>query len=227
MASYTLLDLSAQLRAIGRASVFYKAGAYTYVASPTGADLTLTHLGDTEGEIGIELNEEYSAMTLPELTGSAMHNRYIAGESPVVTIPLYVADPALRAIVSPTGSASGGYMRRRAVTEYTLVLIPEEVFIEGNAQVALAGTNTAGTMAWTVGGDAATAAQLSLLGNSIWFWRGHFTKAAPIYKHEDGGKVVQSISFQSLYNTSMPDGHKLYTIGKPESASTPILVDAG
>ena len=227
MPSYTLLDLTAQARAIGRASVFYAADPYAYAASPTGADLTLIHLGDTEGEITIEANEEYSDLMFPELTGSAKHKRYIAGEDPVVTIPIYAADPTLRAILSPTGSANGGYQRRRAVTERALVLIPEQVFIDSdNAQAALAGTNTAGTMAWTVGGTAASAEQLELLGMSIWFWRGHFTRAMPIYRHEDGGKVVQSVSFQVMHNASMPDGHHLYTVGLPESADTPILVDA-
>lgn len=223
--TYTLLDLTAQLRAIGRASVFYAASPYTYAASPTGADLTLIHLGDTEGEVTIEANEEYSDLTLPELTGPAIHERYFAGENPVVTLPMYAADAALRAILSPTGSANGGYQRRRAVTERALVLIPEQVFIDSdNAQAPLVATNTAGTVAWTVGGVAASQAQLDLLDLSIWFWRGHFTRAMPSYRHEDGGKVVQSVSFQAMHNASMPDGHHLFTIGRPEEADTPILV---
>lgn len=226
MASYSLLDLTAQVRAIGRASVFYGTGPYGYVASPTGADLTLTHLGDTEGEITVEFNEEYTGMTLPELTGGALHNRYVSGENPRVTIPLYVADPDVRAILSPTGSASGGYQRRRAVTNYVLVLIPEEVFIESNAQVALEATNTAGTMAWTVGGDAATPRQLELLDQSIWFWGGHFEKPGIPYRHEDGGKAIMEVTYQSILNSDMPDGHMLYTIGRPDQADTAILIDA-
>lgn len=217
---YTLLDLTAQVRAIGRASVFYGTGAYAFDAG--GADLALTHLGDTEGDIEIAANEAYSDLTTPELTGPAIHERYVTGESPTVTIPIYAADAALRDILSPTGSASGGYWRQRAVTEYTLVIIPEQVFIESNAQVALGYTQAGG---WTVGGNAATAAQLALLDLSIWFWRGHFTKVMPMYRHGDGGKVVQSISFQSMFNGSMPDGHRLYTVGRPDQASTAIHVD--
>lgn len=224
MATYQLLTTA--LRAIGRAAVFYAEAPYGYVASPTGADLTLIHLGDTEGEITIEANEEYSGLTLPELTGAALHNRYLAGENPVVSIPLYVADPALLAILSPVGVASAGFRRRRSVTERALVLIPEEVFIESNAEASLVLTNTAGTGAWTVGGDAATAAQLSLLDQSVWFWRGHFTRATPVYRHEDGGKALRTVQFQVMHNASMPDGHHLYTIGRPEEADTPILVDA-
>lgn len=224
MPTYNLLDLQDQIRAIGRASVFYAPGPYAYNAA--GADLALTHLGDTEGEIVVEFNEEYTGMTVPELTGGALHNRYISGENPRVTIPLYVADPALLPIISPTGSASGGYQRRRAVTNRVLVLIPEEVFIEANAQTSLVGTNTAGTMAWTVGGDAASTRQLELLDQSIWFWGGHFEKPGLPFRHEDGGKAVQPVIYQSILNTAMPDGHMLYTRGRPEEADTPILVDA-
>lgn len=212
MPNYTLLDLTAQVRAIGRASVFYGTGAFP----GSGNDLALTHLGDTEGEIGIESNEEYSTLTHPELTGPAPHEKYVSGEAPVVTMPMYAADPALRAIASPTGSASGGYRRRRAVTEYTLVLIPEQVFIEDLAEVTVGYTTAGG---WTVGGDAATAAQLGLLDLSIFFWRGHFTPTKPKYAHEDGGKVIQEIMFHSMHNSAMPDGHHLYTIGRPEEAS--------
>lgn len=219
MPSYTLLDLTAQVRAIGRASVFYGTGAF----AGSGTNLALTHLMDTEGDISIAANEAYSDLTLPELTGSAIHERYVSGESPVVTIPGYAASAALRAILSPVGSASGGYWRQRAVTEYTLVIIPEQVFIEANAQVALAYTQAGG---WTVGGDAATAAQLALLDLSIWFWRGHFTRTMPSYRHEEGGKVLETVTFQSMYNSDMPDGHRLYTVGRPDEATPAIEVAA-
>lgn len=215
MSSYDLLDLTTQVRAIGRGSVFYGTGAF----AGSGNDLALTHLGDTEGEITIEPNEEYSELTLPELTGAAPHEKYVSGQAPVVTIPLYAADAALRAIVSPTGSASGGYQRRRAVTEYTLVIFPEQVFIEGDVQVTVAYTTAGG---WTVGGDAATATQEALLDLSIFFWRGHFTVTPPMYRHEDGGKVVQEVMFHAMHNGSMPDGHHLYTIGRPENSSIEI-----
>lgn len=215
MANYTLLDLTASVRDIGRASVFYSAGAF----AGSGNDLSLTHLGDTEGEISIEPNEEYSELTLPELTGPAAHQKYVVGGAPQVTMPIYAADAAIRAILSPTGSASGGYARRRAVTEYTLVLFPEDVFIESDAQVTLGYTTSGG---WTVGGDAATTAQLALLDLSIFFWRGHFERAMPMYKHEDGGKVVQEVNFHAMVNNAMPDGHRLFTVGRPDQSSIEI-----
>lgn len=217
MADFNLLDLTAQVRAIGRGSIFYEAGAFAYAEG--GTDIAMTHLGDTEGEISIELNDSYSELTLPELTGAAPHEKYLEGYAPQITIPLYAADDALRAIVSPTGSAHGGYQRRRAVTEYLLAIIPEQVFIESNAQAELTYTNADG---WQVGGDAASAAQLALLDLSIWFWRVHFTATAPMYRHEDGGKVVQQVIAHAMHNASMPDGHHLFTIGRPDQATPAI-----
>lgn len=218
MSNFDLLDLTTQVRAIGRASIFYDAGAFAYVAG--GTDMTFTHLGDTEGEVSIELNDSYSELTLPELTGAAPHEKYLEGYAPQVTIPLYAADDALRAIVSPTGSAHGGYQRRRAVTEYTLAIIPEQVFIVANAQAQLSYDKVGG---WEVGAVTATAAQEALLDLSIFFWRGHFTATPPMYRHEDGGKVVQQVIFHAMHNASMPDGHHLFTIGRPdEVVTTPI-----
>lgn len=217
MSTFDLLDLTTQVRAIGRGSIFYEAGAFAFDAG--GTDVTMLHLGDTEGEISIELNDEYSELTLTELTGPAPHEKYLSGYAPQVTIPLYAADDALRAIVSPTGSAHGGYQRRRAVTQYKIGIIPEQVFIESNAQAQLTYDQVNG---WQVGGDAATAAQLALLDLAIWFWAGHFTGTPPMFKHEDGGKVVQQVVFHAMHNDSMPDGHHLFTIGRPDQAATPI-----
>lgn len=215
MPNYNLLDLTAQVRAIGRGSIFYGTGAF----AGSGTDLALTHLGDTEGEIGLESNDEYSELTLPELTGPVPHEKYISGQAPVITMPLYAADAALRAITSPTGSASGGYQRRRSVTEYSLVIFPEDVFIESNAQAQLGYTTAGG---WTVGGDAATSAQEALLDLAIFFWRGHFETVLPMYRHEDGGKVVQEVVFHAMHNGDMPDGHHIYTIGRPDQSSIEI-----
>jgi len=208
--NYTLLDLNSVVRAIGRGVVFY-APAWNGTQN-----LALTHLGDTEGEITVELNESYNDLTLPELTGDAVHERRLAGENPVITIPLFLADPALRAIVSPTGSASGGYMRQRPVTEYTLAIFPEELFRDANgdfAQLTFDGT------AWKIGGQALTPEQERLLGLSVWFWRGHFQKPGITFRSEDGGKLVLQVNFQvmptKLATSVIPEGERLYTLGDP------------
>lgn len=216
--TYTLLDLQAQLRAIGRGVVFY---ADEWDGE---TNLALTHLGDTEGEITAELNEEYSHLTLPELTGPAKHKSYIAGEDPVVTLPLFYADPDLRAVVSPTGNASGGYQRQRPVKRRTLVIFPEELFFD--ADTGEYGELEYDGAAWTVGGKPLTSHQTELLGLSMWFWSGYFTKAGPIFRHEDGGKAVQSVNFQSMQSqlplSVLPDGQRLYTLGDPADADIDI-----
>ena len=217
----TLTSLAAEIRDIGRGVVFYSVGAF----GGTGTDLTLLHLGDTEGEIKVETNPEYQELTLPELTGPVAHEKYLTGMAPVVTIPLFSADPLLDAIVNPIGQAAGsqgvGFERRRAVTEYALVILPEAVFIESDAAVVVEYT-TSGD--WEVGGDIADAAQLALLDKGLWFWRGHFDPLVPKYTHEDGGKEIQEVTFHCMYNELMQNGHHIYTKGRPDQADTPIEI---
>lgn len=217
--SMSLLDLTAQVRTIGRATIMY----VSKWDGTTDLPDTLTMLGDTEGEVTVEYNDEYSDLTLPELTGPAIHERYLSGANPVISLPLYLADPSLRAIIEPTSGGSGGYQRRRAVTEYTLVLFPEDLFIESNAQVEVDFT-TAGK--WTVGGDAATAAQNALIDQSLWFWRGHFNYPPYTFRHEDAGKAVDVASFQVMHCdlgvATVPDGQRLWTHGDPEDVSIDI-----
>lgn len=218
MPAYNLPSFSTLVAAIGKGAVFY-GDAF----AGSGNDLSLTALGFIEGELSIELNDSYSTLVLPENTGPAPIEKYLEGYAPEVTIPLIAADSALRAIVSPTGSAHGGYTRRRAVTEHSLVIFPEQLFIESNADAEVEYTQEGG---WTVGGDAATPAQLALLDLSVWFWRGHFTATPPMYRHEDGGKVVQNVIFHSMHNSAMPEGHHLFTIGRPDQVSPAIQIAA-
>lgn len=214
-----LLDLTAQVRDIGRASIFYVAKWDGTTDLPD----TLTHLGDTEGEVTLEPNTEYSDLVLPELTGPAIHERYLSGDNPEISLPLYLADPSLRAIVTPKGSGSGGYQRQRSVDEYTLVLFPEQLFIESDAQAAVDFTTAGG---WTVGGDAASAAQLALIDQAMWFWRGHFSRPPMTFRHEDHGKAVDEVMFQVMHadlaTSVIPDGQRLWTYGDPEDASIDI-----
>ncbi len=217
----TIGNLEATIRHIGRGTVFYQVGAF----AGSGANLTLVYLGDTEGEITVEENAEYSVLTTPELTGPVARSKYLDGIDPVITIPLLGADPALDLIVNPTGVASGsqggGYERHQAVTEYALVIFPEEVFIESNAAVAV-GYTTSGD--WTVGGDGATGAQLALLDKAIFFWRGHFEALTPRYNHADGGKLITEVVFHAMHNNAMQQGHYIYTKGRPDQAATPIEI---
>jgi len=214
MSTFALADLAAALRSIGRGVVFQSAH-WT-----EAADIALTHLGDTEGEITFTANETFVGLTTPELTGAAMHNAYVEGANPTVSIPLFVADPAVRAVLSPTGSASGGYERRRPVTMRTLAIFPEELFYNGTGYGDLTYTTADG---WEVDGTALTATQTALLGQSIWLWKGYFSTPPFVLRHADGGKAVEQVTFQCVYDAEKPDGHRLWTIGNPITAG--ILLD--
>lgn len=219
----TIGDLEATIRHIGRGAVFYSVGAFP----GTGTDLTLIYLGDTEGEITVEENPTYAELMTPELTGEIPRTKYLEGIKPVITIPLLGGDPALDAVVHPVGVASGsqggGNERHQLVTEYVLVIFPEEVFIENNAQAVVEYT-TAGD--WTVGGDIASAGQLALLDKSIFFWRGHFDPLSNTYNHGDGGKLIVEVTFHAMHNNAMQQGHQIYTKGRPDQATIPIEISA-
>lgn len=216
MSSYSLTDLTAAVRAIGRGAVFYGTGAF----AGSGNDLSLTHLGDTEGMI--EPNVEYalSQLTAPELHGDAPIEVTAAGPAFDLSFDLWAAAKATQDIIQPVAGAPGGTNRPRSVTEYTLAVFPEALFIEDNVEVAVAYTTAGG---WTVGGDAASAAQLALIDNSLWIWRGFFpTAATPAYQHDDGGKRLLSVTFRAMVNTDMPDGNVIYTRGNPADESIEI-----
>jgi len=209
-----LLNLEDVLRTYGRGVVFY---------SPrwdpeTGAPLALTHLGDTEGDIAFNPNAEVTGMTTPEVTGPAIHEADFTGENPVLEFPLFLADPALMAIVSPKGSAHGGRNGRTKPTEYTLVVLPEALFGEDRAALAFA----AG--AWTLDGVPLTAAQLALLDTALFLWRGFFNRPARRFLGGvgDAKRNIESVTFQVMHAAAMPQGHKLYTTGDPADAAIDI-----
>lgn len=221
MPGFTLLDLTAQVRTIGRASVFYATLWDGIVDLQDG----LTQLADSEGEIGLETGEEYSDLTLPELTGPAIHERFLQGLNPVITMPLYLADPALRAITTPTiaNTGSAGFQRRQLVSEKTFVLFPEQLFYEDGAIVTVDYTTAGG---WTVDGNAATATQLAYIDQSLWIWRGHLTFPPLTFRDADAGKAVDDVSLQMMHAkiavALIPDGQRLFTYGDPADSSIDI-----
>jgi hypothetical protein len=218
---YNLQDLRGVVRSWARGVAFY---APRWNPS-TGDPLNLTHLGDTEGDIGIALNGELATMTLPEVTGPAVHEADFTGENPVVDLPLYLAAPALLAVVSPAGSASGGRSSRQAPVEYTLVLFPEDLFITAD----VGGQQTRKELkfengVWTVDGKALTAAQATMLDQAIWFWRGAFNRPPRTFKGGAGNerKNIEKATFQVMDHPDMPEGHHLYTTGDPADAGIDI-----
>jgi hypothetical protein len=221
---YELLDLETVLRQYGRGTVWY---AVDEAGDPTRWDgtseLLLNHLGDTEGDIVFSPNNAVATLTLPEISGGAVHDAIDTGENPTLEFPLFLADPDLLPIVAPRGSASAGHIRVCDVAERTLVLFPEKLF-------NVTGGCTYGTLSytlaegWKLEGVALTAAQETLLEISLWLWRGYFTRPNSTFKggHGDDGKNIETVTFNCMMHASMPDGHRLYTRGDPATAGITI-----
>jgi hypothetical protein len=213
-----LLDLEAVLRRIGRGVAYYAIDEDGDPIMWDGASaLEIAQLGDTEGDITVNANGTVANLTLPEISGDAVHEATATGENPTIELPLFLADPDLLPVLSPTGGASAGHIRVRDVSERTLVLFPEGLFRKTDgtyAELAHAGG------AWTLDGEALDAAHQTLLGLSVWFWRGYFPRPTRMFRggHGDAGKNIESVTFQAMMHPDMPDGHRLYTLGDPAAA---------
>lgn len=212
------LSLQSILRQVGRGKVFYGKAPAGGIApwTPGSGEIVMTHLGDTEGDITLDTNPEVSAMTLPEVTGPARQTAFYTGENPVLSIPLFLADPALLPIITPTGSKHAGNSFRRRVNEYTLAILPESLFLQANAD----GTFTQRTVdfqagAWHQNAVAFTTAQQAILDMAIWLWRGYFNRPPRRFIGAPEGKNIETVSFQVMYQPLMPEGHMLYTQGDP------------
>lgn len=213
----TLVDVLDAQRVIGRATLME--GAY-WDGFPSGA-LTdhLTHLGDTEGAVVINPNPTRSILTVPELTGDAEHLSFEKGENPIVNIPVFYGDPALRARTSGTGLAGAGLTRPVRSAERTLMILPEELFVDASTAPAtlqtLSYTNGVGWRVTPAGGSprALTAAEIVLLGKAVTFWKGYWVKAPTTFQDDAGGKSVETLEWHTLIDSTKPDGQMLYSVG--------------
>jgi hypothetical protein len=211
---FNLADVSGLLASYGRGVVFY---APKWV--PADGALAMTQLGVTEGDITVTPNAATAGLTLPELTGPAKHEMDYLGEDPVVEIPLYLADPELIAVVSPSGSAHAGRSRRGPVKEYTLAIFPEALFlVDDSAGIVHEHTvayDVAG--AWTFNGIALDADRQRFLDASFWLWRVVFNRPPRRFRGGAGDdkKNIETVSTQSMHHPDLPEGHHIYTTGDP------------
>jgi hypothetical protein len=218
---YTLLDLDTVLRSIGRGTVWYGVDDDGDPLEPWDGtvELNLQHLGDTEGDIVFTANDTVATLTLPEISGDAIHEAVSTGENPTLEFPLFLADPDLFPIISPRGTCSAGKSRVCDVSERTLVVFPEKLFeLTGCTFATLAYTLATG---WTLNGVALDAAHQTLLELSLWLWRGYFSRPTRTYKggHGDDGKNIETVTFHLMQSPWLPEGHKLYTCGDPAAAN--------
>lgn len=189
---------------------------------PNDGPLSLTQLGVTEGDIAVNPNAATAKLTFPELTGPAAHEMDYLGEDPTIEIPLYLADPTLIAVVSPSGSAHAGRSRRGPVAEHTLVVIPEGIFLEatdgivGDFDVAF---DDAGV--WTFNGVALNTERQRLLDASFWLWRCVFNRPPRRFRGGAGDdrKNIETVSVVAMHHPDLPEGHHIYTTGDPFAQS--------
>jgi len=215
---YQLNDPDTILKSYGRGVIFY---AVDEDGDPTvwdgTSELNLEPLGLTEGDLNFSPNGNVATLTLPEITGDAIHEAKDLGEAPVLEFPMFLADPDLLPIISPRGSAHAGYSRVCDVAERTIVVFPEELF-KVSDDPCLYG-DLAYTLAegWTLNGTVLTSAQETLLELTYWLWRGYFQRPDTGFRggHGDDGKALYTASFMVMDNPSLPNGHRLYTRGDP------------
>lgn len=222
-----LQELTIAAAAMGRGAVLigvtdaYYAGEEVVIGDTqrwqNDSPLRLAHLGNTEGPIELASEPAFSELTFQELTGPMPHRRLYDGESLTVTLPLFFADPDLRAIASPTGTASGGYGRQRPVREHTLVIVPEQLMYDTATDSFLPLTYSTAN-GFQVGGQALSEEQERLLGLSVWIWRGSFGRQLASFDHADAGKTIVPVEFTGMYAEEFPDGHRLFTLGDPTLA---------
>lgn len=225
MANFNLLELETILRKMGRGVVMYAVDDSGLPIRWDGdTELKLEHLGDTEGEISMAPNETVAALTLPEISGEAVHEAEHVGENPVLSIPLYLANPALLPIVSPTGSASAGSIRTSPVAERTLVVFPERLF-RNPTTGSYADDLSYDVDGWKFNGVALDSSQLVYLSMSVFLWRGYFNRPTRRFLggHGNDAKNIETATFQVMMHPDMPDGERLYTTGNPSLKDINLL----
>lgn len=225
MSTFSIVNALAQIRDIGRGRVFYatttQGGSVPHQWDGT-TELFLKQMCDTEGAIAHEPNPEFARLGAPELIGPGTLKAKAMGENPTITVPAIYADPAVRALLSATGQASGGRSTWVPVISFTMVIFAEELFFNATTrEYDLALDPNGGSWQFT-GPIALSARQLQLLGLTCWAWNVFPVKAPFSFTSEDAGKSVQEVVFELMYDVTKPEYHKLYTIGNPYNYSIDI-----
>ncbi|MFA5604191.1 MAG: hypothetical protein WDA12_05025 [Bacilli bacterium] len=216
-------NLELILRRIGRGAVYYAVDDSDQpVRWDPGTPIAMKFLGDTEGEITITPNGTMANLTLPELSGDAVHEAEYVGDNPVLEIPLFLANPNLFPVVSPTGLSSAGHQRVRPADERTVLVIPERLMRKNDGTYA--NLSFADGIGWQLDGAPLDAAHQTLLGLSFWLWRCYAARPTRRFLggHGDDGKNIETVTFQGMMHPLMPDGHRIFTCGDPTLAGINI-----
>jgi hypothetical protein len=72
---------------------------------------------------------------------------------------------------------------------------------------------------WEKDGAAFTTEDQRLFDLSVFFWKVHFERAMPVYRHEDGGKALRQVTVHAMPDLTKPDGHLIWTMGSDLAGS--------
>lgn len=195
--------LTQALQSIGNAQVF--------VGDPFTVN-GLKAIGAKEGDITVEINEEYNDLTAPELTGPAVHQRLVMGVNARITVPVIAGAADLYPITSPLGERGGG-------RSYPTPVVPTSVLVIPNLEVGGGLANATGlTTAWDrqagAGAAAATGAAAAPV-HAVWLWRATPERPNRTFSVADGGKQIWEVRFQAMFDAARPETQKQFTVGDP------------
>jgi hypothetical protein len=224
---YAVKPLREHLVDLGKARIFYAVNGptdsdVTPVHWDGGSELFLKELMLTNGEMTLEANAEYSDLKLTEYTGPIPIKRYYTGEAPVLQVNGYLSDPALRAIISPTGTKGAGFESQQPVQLLTLVAFPEMLFRGAVGQPL--GTLSFSGGAWELNGSPIAAGLERYIGQILWIWSAAPDRAPLVFSHPNGGEALAQASFALVQDLELPfpEGTQVYWIGDPADASIDI-----
>lgn len=217
---YAVKPLREHLVDLGKARVFYAVNGptdndVTPVHWDGGSELFLKELALTEGDMTLNPNAEYSDLKLDEYTGPIPIKRYYKGEAPVLTVGMYLADPALRAIISPTGTSGAGFESQQPVALRTLVLFPEMLFRGAVGQPLQTLSFAAG--AWELNGSPLPESLDRYLAQTVWLWSAAPSRAPLTMRQANGGSALDNAEFMLVHHLDLPfpEGAQVYYIGDP------------
>lgn len=210
----TPAQLRTMFRNIGRAAIFYHADPDDMEAdipAPArwneGEAFNPVALGDTEGEVSVQANETIRRLTLPEIGGDAVFEARMRGGNPVLTAPLFLADPEMRRLISPTSTSVIGRVGEVPVTEWSLWILPRALFTLADGDT---GTLRYNADDWELGDgtdwEVLTANQARLLGSSIFIPAGFWTRPPITWRdgtNEEISKDIEECEFQSLIHPDL------------------------
>lgn len=201
----TITELNKAAVALGR--------AFAFIAPKwDGAtDLALTFLGHTNGDVVFTPNEGIRTTSAPEISPAPLKVA-VFGAAPKATVPLFLADPALRVLVSPTGSGAIGTDGFIPVVRHTLVLMPAQLFFNAitnrnDAKVQYVGGVWQKSAVAVGDADdyvAMTSDETDQLGLSIWGWDGYWSRPPVTYRF--GSATEEAVDVEACeFTLMMPD----------------------